>query len=860
VKKLGGNLRRIIGGKKISASSNFRELQTKFNEFKYLLRANNEALTIIAEVEARLKKGGGGVEFLSSRYIAASAKVYKMIRHLNQISGNRYAALLPSFNLIRHNIDDILSSVGAGATGDRELVLPLFTVKRDQGYLVGAKAGNLAQSWGIGCSVCDGFVITTAVFRRFMQYTGLDGQLRQAVMLLEDFSYPKLLQVSRPLQEKIYKASLPAEIEVVINEAVKKLYDRQGGVIRLSLRSSAIGEDSEVSFAGQYTSRLGVEYQNVLDAYREVVASLYSPQAIIYRRKNSMRDEDAEMAVLVQGMLAPTVSGVMYTRDPLLGDKGPLLISAVYGLGLGGVDGSITPDIFTVSRQAGLRLINTQLGAKATRIVDGSNGNYREEVPAELAGRPALTPEQIIFLARLGISLEEKFGRSQDVEWALAEDDRFFVLQSRPLPLLATVASVHQKRSLDVESLLVGGQTACPGVGAGMAYLVRNEQDLIDFPDGAVLVAHQSSPTFAAVLPRAAAVITAVGGVTGHMASLTREFGVPALVGATMATKVIAHGQEVTLDADGHRVYSGRIKEILREHATPAARLERVERFTPGWYHAADLITSLTFTNPRSPDFIPERCKTFHDIIRFVHEKVFKEMFSLGERLEQVATSQLRQVAYRLPFELWVIDLGGGIGDHAGKRVVIEDFTSAPGRALMEGLLDQRMVWDQPRPINFKGLVSVFSSAMLDSPRNNDSTIRAIGEKAYAIVSADYLNFNSRVGYHFAALDCFCGQNQNDNYISFRFSGGAATEERRTLRAELIGHILAEFGYEISQTGDAVNAFLKKHEEQATLERVRDLGRLILFTRQMDMLTSDKRMVAWLADAFLNGNYKLEAR
>jgi pyruvate,water dikinase len=133
-----------------------------------------------------------------------------------------------------------------------------------------------------------------------------------------------------------------------------------------------------------------------------------------------------------------------------------------------------------------------------------------------------------------------------------------------------------------------------------------------------------------------------------------------------------------------------------------------------------------------------------------------------------------------------------------------------------------------------------------------------MGEKAFAIVSADYLNFNSRVGYHFAALDCFCGPNQNDNYVSFRFSGGAATEERRNLRAELIGRILAEEGYEISQTGDSVSAFLKKYDPEATLERVRGLGRLILFTRQMDMLTSDRRMVDWLAESFLNGNYNLE--
>jgi pyruvate,water dikinase len=640
VKRLGQTLRRMVGGgKKPPEGPKFQDLRLKFHEFKYLLRANNEVLTIIAEIETRLDEGGVGLDFIHSRYITASAKVYKMIRHLNRISGDRYKALLPSFDLIRHNIDDVLSS--GGATGEGELVLPLLTVERDQWHLVGSKAGNLAQIWRSGHPICDGFVITTDVFRRFMQYTGLGGQLRQAVMLLEDPSYPDLLQMSRQIQDKIRRVPLPPEAEAAIAEAAEEFYDRQGGVTRVSLRSSAIGEDSETSFAGQYTSVLGVEPDDVLAAYREVVASLYSPQAIVYRRKNGMRDEDAEMAVLAQRMLEPTVSGVMYTRDPLLGDKGPLLISAVYGLGLGLVDGSVTPDVFTVSRQGEPRLTNTQLGAKANRVVGGPTGNVRQDVPPELAGRPALDPVQVVELARLGLSLEKEFGRAQDVEWALTAEGSFYILQSRPLQLLAGEPA-GRPQDVGLTPLVSGGQTARPGAGAGVAYLVRSEADLAGFPDGAVLVTRHSSPTFAAVLHRAAAVVTDVGGVTGHMASLAREFGIPALVGAAGATKAIAHGQEITVDAGGRRVFPGRVEALLGGQTTLAERV-RVERFKPGWYRAAHLITPLTLIDPRSPGFSPERCSTFHDLIRFVHEKSFQEMFLLGDHLGQAATDQSRR-------------------------------------------------------------------------------------------------------------------------------------------------------------------------------------------------------------------------
>ncbi len=854
VKRLGQTLRRMVGGgKQPLGSADFQDLRLKFREFKYLLRANNEVLSIIAEIETRLEEGGVGLDFIHSRYIAASAKVYKMIRHLNRISSDRYTGLLPSFDLIRHNIDDVLSS--GGAAGEGELVLPLLSVERDQGHLVGSKAGNLAQIWRSGHPICDGFVITTDVFRRFMQHTGLGGQLRQAVMLLEDPGYPDLLQMSRRIQERVRSAPLPPEVEAAIDDALGEFYDRQGEV-KLSLRSSAIGEDSETSFAGQYTSVLGVSADEVLTAYREVVASLYSPQAIVYRRKNGMRDEDAEMAVLAQRMLEPTVSGVMYTRDPLQGEQGPLLISAVYGLGLGLVDGSVTPDVFSVHRRGEPRLSHTQLGAKANRVVGGEGGNRREKVPPELAGAPALEPGQVVELARLGLSLEKEFGRPQDVEWALAGDGGFFILQSRPLQLLEPSNTGGRAHDPGIAPLVSGGQTARPGAGSGPAYLVRSEEDLAGFPDGAVLVTRHSSPAFAAVLHRASAVVTDVGGVTGHMASLAREFGIPALVGAAGATKAIPDGQVITVDAGARRVYPGRVEQLLEQEELSAQR-RRVERIKPGWYRAAQLITPLTLTDPRSPGFSPGRCVTFHDLIRFVHEKSFQEMFLLGEHLGQAASTQSRRVAHKLPFELWVIDLGGGLREGAGPRVSREDFASAPGRAFMEGLLDPRVEWDRPRPINVKGLASVFSAALINPPPDNGK-VRAMGERAYAIISADYMNFNSRVGYHFAALDCFCGPNQNDNYISFRFSGGAADEDRRNLRCELIGRILADLGFEINQTGDVVSAFLKKYEQEPTKKRLGDLARLILFTRQMDMLTSDRRMVDWLAEAFRQGNFNLE--
>ncbi|MBI5523205.1 MAG: phosphoenolpyruvate synthase [Desulfarculus sp.] len=852
VKRLGQTLRRLLNGRPEPQRGDFQDLKLKFREFKYLLRANNEVLALIAEVETRAAEGGSvGLDFIRSRYIAASSKVYKMIRHLARLSGDRYPGLVPAFDLIRHQIDDVL----APGDGEGELVLPLSAVDRGQGHLVGSKAANMAQIGRSGHPVCDGFVITTDSYRRFMQHSGLDGQVRQAVMLLEEATYQNLLSMSRQLQDKIMQAPLPPELEMAIGEAAQDLYERLEGTVSLSLRSSAIGEDSDTSFAGQYTSVLGVWPEDILNAYRRVVASLYSPQAFVYRSKNGLLNEDAEMAVLAQEMLDPLVSGVMYTRDPLGGQVGPLLVSAVYGLGLGLVDGTVTPDVFTVARQPSPRLVKSELGAKAMRVVPGGQGSRREEVPPELAQAPALEPGQVEELARLGLSLEKEFGRPQDVEWALIEDGRFIILQSRPLQVLEPQTGLDGDGAHGGPPLLEGGQTARPGAGSGPVYLVKGEEELGDFPSGAVLVTRHSSPAFAAVLHRAAAVVTDVGGVTGHMASLAREFEVPALVGCAGATQTLRSGQVVTVDAGARRVYAGRVEALLGSEPAEAERPRRV-KVKPPWFRAAQLITPLTLTDPRSPGFAPARCSTFHDIIRFVHEKSFREMFVLGDRMGQAASHQAKKMGHKLPFELWIIDLGGGLGEDTGAEVWAEDVISVPGRAFMQGLLDPAIHWDRPRPVSLRGLASVFASSMLTPP--SDGKVRDMGQKAFAIISGDYLNFNSRVGYHFAALDSFCGPQQNDNYISFRFVGGAATEDRRVLRGELICRILGDLGFRVERTGDAVSAFLKKYEQAPTMEMLATVGRLVLYTRQMDMLMHDMRMVDWLAKAFMAGNYNLD--
>ncbi|MEW6266406.1 MAG: PEP/pyruvate-binding domain-containing protein [Thermodesulfobacteriota bacterium] len=853
--KIGQAIKRFIYGRKsVPGAAGIENLKLRYREFKYLLRANNEVLAIIADIENQLLSGAAvGLDYLTSRYISASAKVYKMILHLNRIAGDRYPGLMGAFDQIRHGIDDALTLGGGPLAG--ALTLPLKEVDRDLHHLVGSKAANLAHAGRLGLPVPDGFVVTTAAFRSLMSRTGLYGQVRQAVMLLDDPSYTGLTRMSNQVKERMAEVAMPAEIETALDRASDELFQRLGRPNRLSLRSSALGEDSETSFAGQYVSVLNVPREKIMEAYREVVASLYEPQAVVYRRRNDLKDEDAEMAVLVMPMLDSKVAGVMYTRDPRQGENGPLLINSVYGLGRGLVEGALNPDVYAVSREERPRLLSHTLGGQTRRFVPAETGLEEESLPPDLAGRPTLSPEQAEELARMGLILEKAFGRPQDVEWVLTLEGGLYILQSRPLQLLDLIKVRIEEEEEGLELILEGGEPAHPGIGSGPAYLVHQEDDLAGFPDGAVLVARQSSPVFACVLDRAAAVVTDLGGVTGHMASLAREFGVPALVAAKGASNRIKPGQMVTVNAWARRVHAGRSSSRATTDDRRAAKA-RQPAVMPPWYQAAQLITPLTLTDPRSERFRPAECRTFHDIIRYVHEKSFYEMFRLGDALGREAAEESRRLAHKLPFELLLIDLGGGLKEGGGREVTLDEVISRPGQAFFGGLLDPRIHWDRPRPVSLRGLASVFSSSMLTPV--SDGQLRDMGDSTYAIVSTEYLNFNSRVGYHFAALDSVCGPVLNDNYISFRFQGGAATEDRRTLRAQLIARILDRLGFDIRQKGDLVHVFIKKMDEQVAANLLAELGRLILFTRQMDMLCHDLGMVDYLARAFEAGNFDLD--
>jgi pyruvate,water dikinase len=727
---------------------------------------------------------------------------------------------------------------------------------------VGGKNANLGEVLSrLHLPIPEGFAITTTAFDRFIEANDLGDEIRRRKMELDLIDPEIILRVSDGIQQLFHEAKVPPDLEKAIMEAYTELAAKGGpdqGKPKIAMRSSAIGEDSELSFAGQYLSVLNVPPENIIHEYKRVLASLFTPQAITYRLHMGITFEDAAMSVACLEMVPAKVSGVMYSRHPfnLLDDH--VIINAVWGLGPYAVEGIVTPDTYTVSKGSPPVLLDSKISPKRVRLVAKADGYIAEDrVDEETQKQACLTEEQAVTLASYGKVLEEHFGCPQDIEWAINQNNEPVILQTRPLHL----ESNDGKSPATAEPvpgytmLLEGGDVVCPGVGSGPAHIVRSMDALISFPDGGVLVAATSSPQYVIVMQKAQAILTDSGSITGHMASLARDFKIPAILNTQKATSSIQQGAEVTVDAYSGRVYLGRVPQLL-EMRVPRGSFMKNTPVYEILRKRADLIIPLNLVDPKSPEFAPQNCKTIHDIMRLIHEFSYTELFQLSDLATDYGSISARLDA-PIPLELFVIDLGKGISDVVSDhhKVTPDEITSVPFAAVLKGMLHDELRRMEPRPVNLRGFFSVMSQQILTAPNVGGERF---GDRSYAIISDQYLNFSSRVGYHYSILDTFCGPSPVKNHVNFQFKGGAADDVRRNRRARLIQRILEELGFLVEVITDRVTARLLKQEQSVLTEKLDYLGRLLIFTRQMDMLMGTEDSVNHLAECFLRGDYSIE--
>jgi pyruvate,water dikinase len=514
----------------------------------------------------------------------------------------------------------------------------------------------------------------------------------------------------------------------------------------------------------------------------------------------------------------------------------------------------MTPDSFGVSRRRGRGLLGSTVARKERRVVLAAGEGIREEpLPTELREQPSLTDEQVLRLAEYLRALENHYRCPQDVEWELDRSKRFIILQSRPLRLVdwgkrAAAAEPARLGPLRLE----GGLTASPGVGCGPVVLVEDSGELASFPAGAVLVARQTSPRLAEVMTRAAAIVTDVGSPTGHMASLAREYRVPTMVDTGRAT-ALPQGIEVTVDASACRIYEGRCEELLVQGGLQQDRPCRDAPAMAVMERVVARVARLNLTDPSKNSFRAKGCRTYHDVIRFCHEMAISEMFHLNDYRNLNAKGMAYRLESSVPLRIYLIDLGGGLDQQAGQGVVKpEQITSLPMRALWRGITTPGVSWAGARPIDLKGFVSVWANTMYDAAKSE----RGLGDTSYAILADTYLNFGSRLGYHFTTLDSVCGDNLADNYVLFRFKGGAADIDRRVRRTRFVADVLAAHHFAVDQKQDLLNAWVKKLPREQIEEHLTTLGRLIGCARQLDVVMGEETTLEQCVSAFLRGDFR----
>lgn len=440
--------------------------------------------------------------------------------------------------------------------------------------LVGGKGASLGEMRKAlrGIPVPDGFVVTAEAFRAFLKRTGLDAHIRALISELDTHNVQMLAEYGQRIRNLVIETPLPSDLEDGIRRAYRELIKKTGST-DVAVRSSATIEDSEEhSFAGQHDTFLNIKTEEMLlDRVRRCFASLFTDRAISYRRDRGFTNGDVDLAVVVQQMVRSDLaaSGVLFTIDPESGAENVIYITSSYGFGELVVQGRVNPDQFYVFKP-GLKenykaLIEKRLGSKQKKLVC-ANGALREEcVPPDEQQRFSINDDEVLQLARWAIQIEEHYGRPMDVEWAKdGVTGQLFIVQARPETVYG-VKDSHTLESYVLEEtgkLLARGEPVGSKIGQGKANVIRDVSEIGRFQPGEVLVTEMTDPDWEPIMKIASAIVTERGGRTCHAAIISRELGIPCVIGAEGATQKIQTGQEITVDcSQGEgRVFAGRLK------------------------------------------------------------------------------------------------------------------------------------------------------------------------------------------------------------------------------------------------------------------------------------------------------------
>lgn len=443
-------------------------------------------------------------------------------------------------------------------------------VNKEDVALVGGKGANLGELTNAQIPVPFGFIVTSQTYFDFLEQTKIMDKIRALLQPVDINESKGLQQIAGRVRQVIEEAPMPAETA----KEIKAAYLKMGGGL-VAVRSSATAEDlPDASFAGQQSTFLNIQGEEaVVVAVQACWASLFEARAIFYRVQQNYDHFKVGVAVPVQKMIQSLASGVMFTLEPVTNDRSKILIEAIFGLGEAIVGGEIKPDYYVVDKETltiSLKNVNRQDWQLIRNEDDlAAERNLQTPLPLSRQNQQKITDEDILKLAKLGKQIEDHYQFPQDIEWA-KEDGKLFILQSRPITTIKDTVDDGPEINAPV---ILTGNPASPGVASGPVRILSNASEIDKIKEGDILVASMTTPDFVPAMKRAVAIVTDRGGRTAHAAIVSRELGIPCVVGAERATSLFKDGQVITVDGTHGKIYEGKVTRRIA--STPLSSIIR---------------------------------------------------------------------------------------------------------------------------------------------------------------------------------------------------------------------------------------------------------------------------------------------
>ncbi len=539
-------------------------------------------------------------------------------------------------------------------------------LNKDSINVAGGKGANLAEIYNLKIPVPPGFVITAQAYDYFIEKADLKEKINKLLKKINYEDTKQLDEVTKQVRELITSSKIPKEIEEEIIEAYENLdagfselegetahdlLEKTSKEIFVAVRSSATSEDlAEASFAGQQETFLNIKgNQDLIEAVKKCVASLFTSRATYYRNKKRFKHEESKLAVIVQKMINSEKSGVIFSKDPSYKNKN-IIMEAVFGLGEGIVSGKITPDKYIVSED--LKILDKKIANKKIAITRSEDGKTEIKLTEEKSSSQVLKEHEIKKLSEIGLNLEKHYNKPQDIEFAI-EDEEIYIVQTRAITTIENVIEESDKsRELKGEVVLTGFN-ASPGIAFGKIKIVKSLEDLQKINQGDVLVTKMTNPDMVVTMQKASAIVTDEGGITSHAAIVSREMGIPAVVGTEEATIKLKEGEVITVNGFTGKVYKGKVSEKVEKEVLPvtaqtktkikviidlpsfAKRASRTELREVGLLRIEGIIAE----SGKHPNYFLEQNK-----IQEYEELIFKGVKEISEYFDElwVRTSDIR--------------------------------------------------------------------------------------------------------------------------------------------------------------------------------------------------------------------------